>query len=41
MANSGEIQAHEKTYSGFTTLVKWGSVAVAIATFVVILIIAN
>lgn len=41
MANSGDTQAHERTYSSFTTLLKWGSVVVAIATFAVILIIAN
>ncbi|WP_448662377.1 aa3-type cytochrome c oxidase subunit IV [Sphingomonas sp. CJ20] len=37
--NSAEIQSHEATWHGFTALMKWGTVAVAlVAAFVVFLI---
>jgi hypothetical protein len=41
MANSGDLNAHQKTYSSFTTLVKWGTILTGIVTFAVVLIVAN
>jgi hypothetical protein len=41
MAINGDLKAHEQTYSGFTVLLKWGSVAVAIIALIVIFLIAN
>jgi hypothetical protein len=41
MASDGELKAHEKTYGGFTALMKWGAVAAFIVGFIVILIIAR
>lgn len=41
MANSGDINAHQKTYAGFTTLVKWGTIMTAVVTFAVVMIVAN
>ena len=35
-----EIKAHEKTYGGFITLLKWSVPGLAIATLVVILLIS-
>lgn len=36
-----EMGAHEGTYSGFTALMKWGTVASLIVTAIVVLIIAS
>jgi hypothetical protein len=41
MATNGDLKAHEQTYSGFTALLKWGTVASAIVTVIVIFLIAN
>ncbi|NNM75604.1 aa3-type cytochrome c oxidase subunit IV [Sphingomonas sp. ID1715] len=41
MAQNGEIKAHEQTYSGFTALLKWGTVASFIVAFIVVLLIAG
>ena len=41
MANNGENKAHEQTYSGFTALLKWGTVASLIVTAIVIFLIAG
>ena len=40
MASGNDIKAAEQTYDGFIAMVKWGSVIVAIATVVVIALIA-
>ena len=37
---SKDFKAHQSTYSGFTTLMKWGTILAAITAMVVILIIA-
>lgn len=41
--NAGEMDypAHQRNYSGFIKMVKWGTVATAIIAAIVILIIAN
>ncbi|WP_077228678.1 aa3-type cytochrome c oxidase subunit IV [Sphingomonas hengshuiensis] len=37
--NNADLQAHEATWAGFTSMMKWGTVGVAlIAAFVVFLI---
>ncbi len=41
MAQNGDLKAHEQTYSGFTALLKWGTVATAIVTLVVVFLIAG
>ncbi len=41
MAANGEFKPHERTYLSFTSFVKWGTIATAIVTAVVVLIIAN
>ena len=41
MTNNGEIKAHEQTYSGFTSLLKWGTIASVIVTAIVIFLIAG
>lgn len=41
MASNGELKAHERTYSGFTALLKWGAVTAFAVGFVVILIISR
>lgn len=41
MANSGDMKAHEQTYSGVMNLLKWGSIATAAVAALVILIIAT
>jgi hypothetical protein len=42
MAGKGsDFQAHERTYSGFITLFKWGAVASFIVAAIVILLIAR
>jgi hypothetical protein len=41
MAENGDIKAHTQTYEGFMTMVKVGSVVVAIVTAVVVLLIAS
>lgn len=45
MAANGDAQndmpAHVSTYSGFLTLLKWGTILSAIVTFIVILLIAD
>lgn len=40
-AGEMDYPSHERNYSGFIKLLKWGSVATAIITAVVLLIIAN
>ena len=41
MAQDGDLKAHRQTYSGFTSLLKWGTVATAIVTIVVVFLIAG
>lgn len=41
MANKGEIKTHEQTYSGFTALLKWGTIASFIVAMIVVFIIAG
>jgi hypothetical protein len=40
MASGNDMKAHETTYSGFMTLLKWTIVVVAIVTVVVVALIA-
>ena len=40
MDSAHEMKAHEKTYGGFITLLKWTVPALAVATFIVILLIS-
>lgn len=39
--NHGDLRAHQETYSGVMSLLKWGTVASAIVTAIVILLIAG
>lgn len=41
MASNGDLKAHEQTYSGFTSLLKWGAIASFIVGLIVIFIISN
>ena len=41
MANNGEIKAHEQTYSGFTALLKWGTIVSFVVAMITIFIIAG
>jgi hypothetical protein len=41
MATNGDLKAHEKTYSGFTVFLKWGTVASFIVALIVVFLIAN
>ena len=41
MAGNGDLKAHERTYSGFTALLKWGAVAAFITGLIVIFAISN
>lgn len=40
MASGNDMKAAEQTYEGFTVMVKWGSIVAAVATGIVILLIA-
>ena len=40
MASGNDIKAAESTYSGFVSLLKWGSVASALVAALVIILIA-
>ena len=39
--NQGDLGAHSQTYSSVMTMLKWGSLIVAIITAIVIMIIAR
>jgi hypothetical protein len=41
MASGNDMKAANETYSGFIGMVKWGSIAVAILTVIVVGIIAS
>ena len=38
---AGDFGAHEQTYAGFLTLFKWGTIASAILTAIVVVLIAS
>lgn len=40
MASGNDMKSANETYSGFTHLVKWGAIIVAIVTVIVVAIIA-
>lgn len=40
MAVQGEIRAHERSYSRFVWLMKWGAIVSFVAAFFVVLIIS-
>ncbi|WP_213981617.1 aa3-type cytochrome c oxidase subunit IV [Sphingomonas sp. dw_22] len=39
--NSTEFQAHERTWRGFTAMMTWGTVAVALIAALVVFLIAS
>ena len=41
MAQNGDLKAHEQTYSGFTSLLKWGTLATAIVAIIVVFLIGG
>jgi len=41
MASGNDMDTAKETYSGFTSLVKWGAIIVAIVTIVVVALIAS
>jgi hypothetical protein len=41
MASDGDLKAHERTYSGFTALLKWGAAAAFLTGIIVIFVISN
>ena len=41
MVSSGDHNAHEQTYSGFTAMFKWGAVAAFLIGLLVIFLISN
>ncbi|HEU4969293.1 aa3-type cytochrome c oxidase subunit IV [Sphingomonas sp.] len=41
MASDGDLKAHERTYSGFTALLKWGAIAAFLTGLIVIFAISN
>ncbi|MBA2919726.1 aa3-type cytochrome c oxidase subunit IV [Sphingomonas sp. MAH-20] len=41
MASDGDLKAHERTYSGFTTLLKWATIAAFLTGLIVIFVISN
>jgi hypothetical protein len=41
LAGNQDLGPAEQTYSGFISLFKWGSVAAAVTTLIVVLIIAS
>ena len=40
MASGNDMNAHEQTYGGFMTLLKWGIAAVVVVTVLVIALIS-
>lgn len=40
MGSGNDMKAHEATYGGFTGLIKWGSMLAALATALVVYLIA-
>jgi hypothetical protein len=41
MASDGDLKAHERTYSGFTALLKWGAISAFAIGLIVIFVISN
>lgn len=41
MASNGDLKAHEGTYVGFLSMLKWGIVLTAIVTILVFALIAG
>lgn len=41
MAGNGDLKAHEETYGKVMGLLKWGTVAAVLITFVVLFLIAS
>ena len=41
MASGNDMKAAESTYGGFLGLLKWGSLATAVVTVIVIALISN
>lgn len=41
MASGNDMKAAKETYSGFTALLKWGTICVAVVTVIVVLLIAS
>ena len=41
MADTGDMKAHEQTFSGVMGLLKWGIVGVALVAILVIILITN
>lgn len=41
MASGNDMKAHESTYSGFTSLVKWGTIVTVLVTAFVIYMISR
>jgi len=41
MANNVDNKAHEQTYSGFTALLKWGTILSFIVAMIVVFLIAG
>jgi len=39
MAENGELQAHEKTYEGFTTMMTWGAGIAFVLAFILVLVV--
>ena len=41
MASEGDIKAHERTYSGFTAMMKWSTIAAFIMGLIIVFLISN
>lgn len=41
MAGAGDFKAHERTYTGFLGLLKWGTIASAIVAAFVVYLLAS
>ena len=41
MAQNGDMKAHERTYEGVISLLKWGTALAAVITLIVVLLIAR
>ena len=40
MANDVDLQAHENTYAGFTTMLKWATGVAFVTAFILVLVIS-
>lgn len=41
MASGNDMKAANETYAGFTSMIKWGAIAAAIVTMIVVGLIAS